>query len=88
MSQVIELPEAVFHALNEAASARRITPVEWIADKLGLNGEQFAACPLAETLAGLVGVVDSSAAQRRGYKPGPYGAALAEKFSRQGLKTP
>ncbi len=88
MSQVIELPDTVFHALNDAASAHGITPVEWIADKLGASGEQFAAHPLDETLAGLVGVVDSSAAPHSGYQPSPYSAALAEKFSRQGLKTP
>jgi hypothetical protein len=43
MSQSLELPDAIYHALVEAAEASGATPVDWIADKLPKR-----AAPLTE----------------------------------------
>ncbi len=86
MSQKLELPDEIYDALTAAARAEGMTPAEWLAKNLCLPEAQNQERPLAEYLAGLTGVIDSSAEPRRGHQPTPFSAAVAEKLARQGLK--
>jgi len=78
MSRSVELPEAVYAALEEAAAASGTTPAEWIAARVpqpapALEPESEGQPPrtLADEFAGRVGLFSSSEQSRR---------TLAERF--------
>lgn len=62
MSKSLELPDPVYDALEQAASASGTTPVGWIAAKLPqvtTDKPNGAHKSLADALAGLIGTVHS-----------------------------
>ncbi len=86
MSQKLELPDKIFEALNIVASRDGLTAAEWLAIQLGVSPGSNEERPLSELLAGLIGVVDST--KTNDPRPTPFSTALAEKFRKQGLRTP
>jgi hypothetical protein len=70
MSKTIEVPDALYEELAEAAAADGTTPLGWIAARLRLLRGSRHVDPaqhgqtLAERFAGLVGVVDSGGSER------------------------
>lgn len=86
MSQKLELPDKIYEALNAAAVSDGLTPAEWLAIQLSMSIESNEERPLSELLTGLVGVVDST--KTHDSSPTPFSTALAEKFRKQGLRTP
>jgi hypothetical protein len=72
MSRTLELPDAVYAALREAAEASGLTPAAWIAARLPRTGAsaqaQAGAEPVPGTLAGRfagrTGVVGSGGRER------------------------
>ena len=62
MSQNLELPDPIFDALQQAASASGTTPIGWIAAHLPVPDPPLApngAKSLADLLAGRVGLIHS-----------------------------
>ena len=72
MSHTLELPDELYAALQEAADASGLTPVDWIAvhllephGKKGIKGEQMGhAKTLADLFAGRVGRIRSGGKER------------------------
>ncbi len=85
MSQILELPDKIYEALTAAAREDGLSPAEWLALRLHIEAPGQER-PLAELTAGLTGVIDSTEAQ--GTQRTAFGTALAEKFRKQGLRTP
>ncbi len=86
MSQILELPDRVFEALDTAARNDGLTPTEWLAIHLNIADTYTQERLLPELTAGLTGVIDSTEIQST--HPTAFSTALAEKFKRQGLRTP
>lgn len=71
VKRTVELPEAVYRALCEAAGASGMTPASWIAAHLpgsacaneGTHG-QTSAGTLAEQFVGRIGVIGSGGGER------------------------
>src|SRR5207244_12016908 len=53
MSHILKIPDDLYAALQEAAKASGLTPLDWIAAHLGKNGEGQADSTSARTLADL-----------------------------------
>jgi len=53
MSHILKIPDDLYAALQEAAKASGLTPLDWIAAHLGKNGEGKADSTSARTLADL-----------------------------------
>ena len=85
MSQTLELPDRIYEALTAAAGESGLTPAEWLALQLHVE-EPGRERPLPELTAGLTGVIDSTETQSTHQTA--FGTALAEKFRKQGLRTP
>ena len=51
MSQIIELPDPVYGALQQAAQAAGVTPQAWIAARLAEGNVEIEAAKSAQTLA-------------------------------------
>jgi hypothetical protein len=63
MSRPLDLPDPVFDALTQAASASGTTPVGWIVAHLPPSEEAPAASPtqsMADLLAGYTGVISGA----------------------------
>lgn len=89
MSQQLALPDDTFEELQAVAEAKGLSPEEWIAAKVKEERptKESDGRPLAEVLAGLVGVIDSSSAlPHSGYPDTEFTRGLVEKYERQGLK--
>jgi len=86
MSQRLELPEALYAALKEAAEASGTTPVGWIASRLGTTGEpgNAAATTLAELFAGRTGRIRSGGRDVLSENCGQRFAAHCEERRREG----
>lgn len=67
MSRTLELPEAVYDALEQAAASRGLSPAAWIAANLGQSGAAPAdqsAGTLAERFTGRLGRIRSGGQKR------------------------
>lgn len=85
MSRTLEIPDDVYDALTEAARAQGLSPVEWLTSKLPAPHDT-SSNGLAASLKDLVGAVDSRCVREEERLRTPFGASLAAKFERQGLK--
>ena len=77
MSQILELPDPIFDALQQAASASGITPVGWIAAHLPEHAEPAptnGAKTLADLFAGHIGGFSSGSEE-------PLSENCGEKFT-------
>ncbi len=63
MNQLLELPEPIFAALQEAARAGGKTPAEWIASRLA-ESRPPAPATLADLFAGRIGRIASGGRER------------------------
>lgn len=90
MSRTVELPEAVYAALHEAAEASGMTPAAWIAAHLpgpsATDREQVqpTARTLADEFAGRTGVIGSGGQARLSEKTGEKFAEHLEAKRRAG----
>lgn len=68
MSKTLEIPDDLYETLRETADAQGMSPVAWIAARLGhtTNGDngKSATGTLAERFAGRTGRIRSGGAQR------------------------
>ena len=70
MSKILEIPDDLYEALRESADAQGVSPVDWIAARLGrdadvlTSGEGRTAGSLAERFAGRVGRIRSGGTER------------------------
>lgn len=66
MSQLLELPDALYDALVKAAEVQGSTPQEWIAAHLAPDQEGKPSAPktLADLFAGRVGLIRSGGRER------------------------
>ncbi|HLN33145.1 MAG TPA: hypothetical protein VK395_35775 [Gemmataceae bacterium] len=77
MSRILELPDAVYAALEKAAQLSGTTPVGWIAAHLPTDSSEQPASPpqtLGELLEGKVGRINSGGKER-------FSENCAEKFT-------
>jgi hypothetical protein len=86
MSQTLELPDEVFEALAKVAREGGVTPAEWLASNLHVSDAYTHERPLPELWNDLIGSVDSTETQNTHQTA--FSTALAEKFRKQGLRTP
>lgn len=88
MSRTIELPDPVYTALQEAASASGLTPAAWIAAHLPSApqpaGEEEPPRMLADRFAGRVGRINSGGRERLSEASGDSFAAHLEAKRRAG----
>lgn len=86
MSQLLELPDRIYEALTAAARKDGLTAAEWLEIQLRNSAASVDARPLSELLTGVIGVIDSTEAQKTSRTP--FSTVLAEKFRKQGLRIP
>ena len=81
MSHSLELPTALFEALQKTADANGMSPAEWIASMLPASLERGSA----ELWEGLLGVFDSRDGLQAVVPQTPYGDLIAVKLEKQGI---
>ena len=88
MSQLMELPDPVYSALEKAAEAQGTTPIGWIASQLAKNGvpgtAQTPGQTLADRFAGRVGHIRSGGQESLSEKCGEKFADHLEAKKRAG----
>lgn len=81
----ISLSEEVYNALLTVAQRSGMTPADWIASKLPeKESDRF----LPELLSDLVGAIDSQQEPHHQYEKTAFGAMIAAKLAKQGIRHP
>lgn len=82
----ISLPENVYCHLLAVAETQGVTPADWIASHLPPDFHQQK--PLATSLSGLVGSINSLVESAPTYQKTVFGEAIANKLAKQGIRRP
>jgi hypothetical protein len=83
---LIALPENVYCHLLAVAETQGMTPANWIASQLPPDVDQQK--PLATSLSGLIGSINSQVEPPQTYQKTVFGEEIASKLAKQGIRRP